>query len=878
MMLTPRYEVPTLPHSALAIYQEMARQKGYTGTMSNLRAGQVGGAVYQGNVRFYMPEDPRRHELPQRPDHHHLSKYIPQTADAAIPQDNRGAVVELTDAQIQEIVRSDQKSTLMIGLHNDFVQKEAKVIRGCFVRLFGRRAELLSKTWDELFQAARAKITSILTTSLHRWRHENPDLQHNWHDTSGTLLDAHLRFFISSSLSKEPIPTHASPQLQKELERRHKILAMMRQRKLLRGLTTEVKNASRVRDGMQYRREPKQIIDMWTGIMEDYGTFNERNRRENTGLTADQLQLAALSPQTQEQTQTQPQNQLQAQHKPMKDVAQPHEPGQLDNAQSLMSMEEQFQETAGAHLQKQVQASDNMWMQVDGEEQSPTKAVEPLPMHAESVNATEAGTTQPTELLDPMELDDAPVEKRQESAQATVQDVLTQSQVPNPTDALEQFQAQLQAAAQAHEQETIPTSPGKSTQVQDNTPMGGISHDEDPMQAPVRTQGLVQPPADSLDFLPAQEKYELERRESSQMQTETPIAMTFEDHTEPEARVEDLNQAQLEKSVQMDPHMLSRALPQATTDTAAPGTSDEGSPIDEEEEGPIEEPIGEEAQETMQSESLDPTESEASQQAQDEAESEVQCESPTASEDPTQTERDDSSQAQSQASSHPQDTTMSEDAEGTDEKLESLASMSESPQDEKANHDSASHEDQKPATGHPGTKCNYCTKSGTRCNGERPCQFCIRYHRYCYDVGKGPPPRNKKAPRSRQATPQPQPEEQETPRQSSEASHIEDKTGAQILDNADGDGDESSQLTEEASADESTNHAHEQVQAQKPVKEPKAPKKAPAAKKTERGRTVTTRLTEKKAQEEERKVREEAKRATTRSLRSLAHRDGPKKA
>jgi hypothetical protein len=38
-------------------------------------------------------------------------------------------------------------------------------------------------------------------------------------------------------------------------------------------------------------------------------------------------------------------------------------------------------------------------------------------------------------------------------------------------------------------------------------------------------------------------------------------------------------------------------------------------------------------------------------------------------------------------------------------------------------------------------KCHHCTKSKSRCNGERPCQFCLRYRKRCYDLDH-PPARN----------------------------------------------------------------------------------------------------------------------------------------
>ncbi|OQV00741.1 hypothetical protein CLAIMM_06200 [Cladophialophora immunda] len=284
--------LPTLPASAVPIYQEMLRQESSDSARIEVNSGQIAGVIFKGQIRTFPEEDIPTQARRDDPDQQHelvRASFMPQLSTSP---NMRDALSELSSEQLEELVRNDQMFRDACQFHQTVVHKELRQMNRFYLRCVGRQPGMHLLTWQEVMHEARAMIKLTFLQQLDKWRRQQPDVQFDVQDLTGTIVDLQLRYLISRVRHHDPIPPHAPPRSQRELHRKHQIAAMLRQRHILREWTAAVATRSTVRDGERYRREGEHIMDMWTGTVEEVEAFDERNRRENTALTADMIPMA----------------------------------------------------------------------------------------------------------------------------------------------------------------------------------------------------------------------------------------------------------------------------------------------------------------------------------------------------------------------------------------------------------------------------------------------------------------------------------------------------------------------------------------------------------------------------------------------------------
>ncbi|KIY00510.1 uncharacterized protein Z520_04195 [Fonsecaea multimorphosa CBS 102226] len=285
--------LPMLPASAVPIYQEMLRQENSDSARIDVNSGHIAGVMFKGQVRSYPEEDSSRQPRRESPDQPHGLVRTPFVPPLSSSPNMRDALSELSSEQLQELVRDDQMFRTAYEYHQRVVQKELKQMYRFYLRCVCRQPGMHLFTWQEVVHEARTMIKLTFIQQLEKWRQQQPDIRFDIQDSTGTIVDLQLRYLISRVRHFDPIPAQASHQFRTELTRKHQIAAMLRQRRILREWTTAIAERSSVRDGERYRREGEHIMDMWTGAVEEYEAFNERNRKENVVLTAGMIPMAS---------------------------------------------------------------------------------------------------------------------------------------------------------------------------------------------------------------------------------------------------------------------------------------------------------------------------------------------------------------------------------------------------------------------------------------------------------------------------------------------------------------------------------------------------------------------------------------------------------
>ncbi|EXJ72733.1 uncharacterized protein A1O5_03880 [Cladophialophora psammophila CBS 110553] len=289
---TVKLTLPILPASAVPIYQEMLRQERSESARMDANLGRITGVAYNGDIRTYPAGDSRRQALCDGPIQQHglmRTSFMPLLSSSP---NIRDALFEHSREELEELVRNDQLFRRACEYHQRIVQKDLRQMYRCYLRCIGRQPGMHLWTWLEVTHEARRLIKMTFIQQLKNWIQQQPSIKFDFQDVTETVLDLQLRYLTSRARHFDPIPTQASPQFQTELHRKHVIAAMLRQRRILREWTTSIARRSSVRDGERYRREGEHILDMWTGTVEEYETFNERNRKENTVTTAGMLPMA----------------------------------------------------------------------------------------------------------------------------------------------------------------------------------------------------------------------------------------------------------------------------------------------------------------------------------------------------------------------------------------------------------------------------------------------------------------------------------------------------------------------------------------------------------------------------------------------------------
>ncbi|EXJ64025.1 hypothetical protein A1O7_00360 [Cladophialophora yegresii CBS 114405] len=296
--------LPMLPSSAIPKYQEMMRQEGLNLMRSIQPPGQINGVVSGGGGRVYTSRDPRRDELHDRPTAHHLSERPHLMVRLPDLPDIRRTLFEIPSGQLQAISRNDQLYRNTCDSHKSWVQKESKSLTSHYIRCLGREPDANLLTWTQLKAEARKLMGSTLYQLIIQWLRQQPNL--NFELGDGTeLVDRQLSFLAIRMNHHDPIPNTASLQVQTERGRRHRMVAMHQQRQSLRQWTIAVAEQSKLCIGERYRKEVDHVLDYWNGKTESLEDFNERNRKENTGLKLDMLPVGAQQPAATAQVQKQ---------------------------------------------------------------------------------------------------------------------------------------------------------------------------------------------------------------------------------------------------------------------------------------------------------------------------------------------------------------------------------------------------------------------------------------------------------------------------------------------------------------------------------------------------------------------------------------------
>ncbi len=755
-----------LPASALPIYEKMVRHEGLGQLKISTQSGQVNGVAGGGRYLVYAVDDPRRHELHDRPSAHHIVKETPSLAQPVPSQATLaggGDPLGYTDAQLHEVVISDQKFQELVPLHQAWVTKEYKQLCYSFSRYLARKPNMHLKTWDQVTREARAELKRRFDLYMQHIHQHFPEVLGDMSDTLDSLANVQFKVFLAYYRHKYPIPTDALPELQADIRRKHSVTAMLRQRQLLRQWTTQAAHRAGVHDGERYRKEKDRIMDLWTGHVEDFATFDERNRLGNIQLTAEMLPLAAptviVAPQAQEQDQTQPPSQLQSQGR---DGATPGEAQSqqqkqaMQRTQLLARMQEKAQAQPQAAGQQQSHAGDEAQVRADILKQTSDPVQERMQTQSQAqgpvgdrsqhqgqmdTEMTDSDTAQAPVLPEPqdhMEVDTMPRMHTQNRGHAGP--MLTPSHGSEHT--MEEFHAQLRAAAHDDTGNTPFVSTSALMQRQGPFSMKAI------VQEQQRTEQHAPPGPEARNPLPSQENIGPQTHASIQTQA-VPQIPTAE--MQSEALFRGIIQAGLQRSLestlsvpsQLSNHESPPAAPEKQLDTDGPNN-------------PLEKASAESTESAQPREAM-PAEllqvSEAQELDQDEMDLTVQGSTAGVSEDEDQMqhELEDSSEPQStpQQSSEgcltPDESEMSEPsdafAEGPNLSQDETVATASSPA---ACNDQAT---EKAQLSEQIKRCNFCTQTQSNCNGERPCQVCIKHKRNCYEVGQKPPP-----PKSRKGT------------------------------------------------------------------------------------------------------------------------------
>ena len=759
-----------LPSSALPIFQAMQCKVGPEAARAMKRPSQIQGVVAGGSHYIYAPEDPRRHELHDRANIQHLQQHPTSTTSTlANSQSASGDYPTLTASKIQQVAQSASTFNDMCQRHTIFVNKLYRsMIRG-FMRYVGRRPNMHLKTWRHVIQAAKERLKRAFMSHMQTWHSQQQGIQYV-PEPSSNLIEAQLSFLKSFYQHRYPSPAAASADVQEEFRRRACVLAMLKQKNVLQDWEAQLIQTVSVQDGERYRKEGDCILDFWTGNTEDFATFNERNERENTGLNAEMLPLAAQAPTIESQSQQQNETTVQGQALPPAGEpatkSLPQDQGQQESPDRAR-MQEKAKGQPQAQGQEQTQTNSQVQLQTIRQEQSESQntthkhglgqekargqeemSVQVQESRHEQID-TEMSHSVQAQLLsqDRVGLDATqPIESQKPVQEQGPGHAHESPQKPSQIPALEDFQAQLQAAAQYNTQQSTQSRPETSSFAFDHEPMeeverGRIQEQEGTRGAQQDLQATTTP-----EVMPVQQHVWPQAQISSELQRQAPrIALTQEQSG---TVLQGLNQAGLKHS--QEPPQL-----QAQSQVANPSESHNINPVstDSQEvamqdiehvqphellqlamQGPCQpqEPDRMDIERQMPQTALT-----ASQKIQAEFEglTDVQGDSDELGPSDTPVEPAEVSR---DAGHESEDLDAIEEPAASDHE-DATPSQPSKPQPEEAE-PSAHLEMATPANPPiPGTRCHHCTRSKTKCNGERPCQFCLRYGKMCYDLNQKPP-------------------------------------------------------------------------------------------------------------------------------------------
>ncbi|OCT53428.1 hypothetical protein CLCR_09547 [Cladophialophora carrionii] len=784
-----------LPSSALPKYQEMMRQEGSDLTRRVQPPGQINGVVSGGGRRVYTSHDTRRNELHDRPTAHHLSERAQLMVRLPDLPDIRRTLFEIPSGQLQAISRSDRLYRSTCDSHKSWVQKESKSLTSHYIRCLGRGPDANLLTWPELKAEARKLMGSTLYQQIIQWTRQQPNLNFKLGD--GTeLVDRQLSFLTIRMNHHDPIPHTASIQVQTERTRKHRIVAMLQQRQNLREWTIAVAEQARLCVGQRYRKELDHVLDFWTGKVESLEEFTERNRKENTGLRSDMLpvgaQPAGSTAQVQEQEQPQVQSPMQAQvhdQSSQSEVSARRQEQQVDYTPLLERAQQKARIPTSLHNQSQVEALNQPQtqpqslrsIQTQGQKQEhvdteTTGSIRAYGHHHVQANAqmtdsaqARAQATEPIQLKACRDVNIiSPAAGRTPARDEAQEEVCNQSSEPEQLHTITQFQAQVQIAASSCEE----VSTGASNPVPKENVVHEYEQHEDlgqiqqqglpraysqkavlapelvsltaPSAAPVQIQAHVPLHVEEMSPLQAQEEIQQHTQKLSpsraqeeiQQHTQklSPVHAPLTQPKPAEAPEESLFQwviqAGLQHSLQGDSQGSLAA------QNAAPLTSRDC----------IQDKVTARVQEQPQQAPQAEGQLSSEQQNPDGmlVEGQVHETVPCEERDQTQAEQSESQEAQLHAAKLDtiENPVVATDEEVVEQGSQPPAQLSHAQRVEDDNVDTTRPSDSGPqeekTAKAPDEKCHHCTKSKLRCNGERPCQFCVKYRKCCYDLNARP--------------------------------------------------------------------------------------------------------------------------------------------
>ncbi|KAJ9608291.1 hypothetical protein H2200_007279 [Cladophialophora chaetospira] len=706
--------LPTLPASALPMYEKMMRREGFGHVRVASMPGQINGWALSGRYRGYQLDDPRRHELHDRPIPNHLLRQSlpgsqPHVSQTVYPPDSDDPL-GFTLAQLQEMIRNDEKYRDMITLHRDWISKEYRNLCCYFLRYLARKPAMHLKTWDQLTKETIAELQRRFTVYAQQVCQHLPEVLRELSSApKDSLMKVQYKVFYAYYCQKDIIPDGASSELQGEFRRKFSISASLRQRRVLREWTTDASRRANQSEGERYRKEVSQIHDLWTGNVEDFAAFDERNRQENTGLTAEMLPLAAqapiVAPRVEEEDQAQVESHTSPSHVEVQEQQQ-----SVDRSELLAQMQEKAQ--AGTPKQDNPQKDTSapaLGLRED-------LAHRPEQMDTEMVDSATADVPEPMHPQDHMEVDDMPRIDGQNQFQA--QEVLPLAQELSLPQTLEQFRAELQAAAQEDPGQIAPQS---------GAPEFGFDPREDVEPRQVRAQ--------IFDGMAVQDQAEdPEAAVQIHSQSRSPPAAA----ESPVVLERDIIQSELKQVLELEIRE-----PSPSDDHALPPTS----PLKV--HGPVRLRVeaAAEAVEPVKSQILQPEVQEVIRvQSPDQDQVQLENELATAAaqeQDTVHAELEESLEPTIPLEGTSSHSITLGDGEATKKmngsSADSPATQQEETQACTSPSASSNHQaDEQTQNSTTIKKCNYCHKSQKKCNGERPCQHCIKYKRNCYELNQPP--------------------------------------------------------------------------------------------------------------------------------------------
>jgi hypothetical protein len=192
------------------------------------------------------------------------------------------------NTQVDKLVRDKKRCAKMINEQYSHIAKYEIHLLRVFERLIGREPELQTVSWDEITAAAEDEFRSVLMRTVESFREKNAQIRFG-EIIPAAILTVQSYDFEQVFRARHPIPPGATPDLVEEIRLKHKFLAGIQQKGVLRRWFNEYGEDARTPSGIRYRRLEGGVLDYWTGKLEDFVEFDERNRWENTGLTADML-------------------------------------------------------------------------------------------------------------------------------------------------------------------------------------------------------------------------------------------------------------------------------------------------------------------------------------------------------------------------------------------------------------------------------------------------------------------------------------------------------------------------------------------------------------------------------------------------------------